>query len=87
MNERRTGLAARSSAVTAAMTASSDKGGSTRKVPSKDKETSVEKPIGLSVRLTTELHEALRKIAYEQRVSIHSLLLEGVETVIRKYSK
>ena len=43
------------------------------------------KLIGLTIRLTTEQHEALRKIAFDRRVSIHSLFLEGVDFVLKKH--
>lgn len=45
------------------------------------------RPVALSVRLDAETHEALRLIAFERRVSIHSLLLEGVRIVLKQESK
>lgn len=52
------------------------------------KETYTEKAeprtIGLSLRLNPETHEVLRRIAFDRRVSIHSLLLEGVAAVIQQ---
>jgi predicted DNA-binding ribbon-helix-helix protein len=39
----------------------------------------------LSMRLEPQVHEELRRIAYERHVSIHSLLLEGIATVLNKY--
>lgn len=42
--------------------------------------------VGLSIRLSPEAHDALRKIAFEKRVSIHSLFLEGVDFVVKKYA-
>jgi hypothetical protein len=38
--------------------------------------------VPLSVRLPKAMHEVLRKIAFDRRVSIHSLILEGIEKVI-----
>jgi len=43
------------------------------------------KLVMLSVRLDRSVHEKLRRIAFERRVSIHSLLIEGVDTVCKKY--
>ena len=45
------------------------------------------KPVGLSVRLDHDTHEALRRIAFDERVSIHSLLMEGVDVVLKKRLK
>ena len=45
------------------------------------------KPVGLSVRLDHDTHEALRRIAFDERVSIHSLLMEGVDLVLKKRLK
>lgn len=38
--------------------------------------------VPLSVRLPRDAHESLRRIAFDRRVSIHSLILEGVEKVL-----
>jgi hypothetical protein len=38
--------------------------------------------VPLSVRLPKSTHDVLRKMAFDRRVSIHSLILEGVEKVI-----
>ena len=49
-----------------------------------------EKPrrvVNLPLRLTPAQHDALRKIAYEQRVSLHSLVLEGVAAVLQKHGR
>jgi hypothetical protein len=37
-----------------------------------------------SVYLSEAVHEALRKIAYEERVKIHDLIMEGVGLTLRK---
>ena len=37
-----------------------------------------------SVRLQSDLHEQLRRIAFENKRSMHSLLIEGARTVAAK---
>ncbi len=39
-----------------------------------------------SVRLDRDLHAALRQIAFDRRVSIHSLLIEGARDAAEKYA-
>jgi hypothetical protein len=39
-----------------------------------------------SVRLPRALHEVLRRLAFERRVSLHSLLLEGATLVAEKHA-
>lgn len=85
---KRTGLKARTSSIQAAIVAAGAAGTAEKKNAPTGRiapETANEKPVGLSVRLTAETHEVLRRIAFERRVSIHSLLLEGVDFVIRKH--
>jgi hypothetical protein len=41
--------------------------------------------VNLPLRLPPATHDALRRIAYERRVSLHALLLEGVAEVLRKH--
>jgi predicted DNA-binding ribbon-helix-helix protein len=53
----------------------------------KSKEAAARRQVMLSVRLDPAMHQELRRIAYERRVSIHSLLIEGVDTVRKKYLK
>lgn len=43
--------------------------------------------VNLPLRLTPAQHDALCKIAYEQRVSLHSLVLEGVAAVLQKHGR
>jgi hypothetical protein len=43
-----------------------------------------EKPVAISIRFPKPIHDELRRIAYEQRVSIHSLILAGVQHVIEE---
>ena len=45
------------------------------------------KVVNLPLRLSPAQHDALRKIAYEQRVSLHSLVLEGVASVLQKHGR
>lgn len=77
---KRVGLAARKSSISAALTASEAAGGD---APAKTKPVK-QKPVTLSIRLDPDTHEQLRKLAFERRVSIHSLLLEGVAMVLTK---
>ena len=55
-------------------------------VDTADAEADKKKLVVLSIRLNPTVHDALRRIAFDRRVSIHSLLLEGVEHVRAKYS-
>ena len=88
MTVQKPGLRARSSSVQAALTAqgTGEKAAEIPPAPAplppavKEKA----KPVGLSVRLDHDTHEALRRIAFEERVSIHSLLMEGVELVLKR---
>ncbi len=83
---RKVGLNARSASIQAAIQAgkgNTTPAGSAR--PGADTAAkSRGKAVALSVRLDGETHEALRLIAFEKRVSIHSLLMDGVKEVIRK---
>jgi len=72
---KRKGLGARSSAVRAAMTAG------------RDKDAPQGKPVSQTIRLDPDRHDALRTIAFNERRSMHSLLVEGVDMVLRKHSK
>ena len=45
------------------------------------------KPRATTVRLDTERYERLRTLGFNARRSQHSLLLEGVDLVLRKYGK
>jgi hypothetical protein len=88
MTLKKPGLRARSSSVQAALVAA--KGEDQAPAPAATLTTPAParvKPVGLSVRLPTEVHDELRTIAFERRVSIHALLMEGVDAVLRKYRK
>ena len=49
--------------------------------PSPEDDASV---VPTSVRLPKATHEILRKLAFDLRVPIHSLILEGIEKVIKE---
>jgi hypothetical protein len=81
---KRPGLAARSSSIAAAMTAASATAMEEAPAPAPVAAVIEKvKPIGLTLRLEPPLHDQLRKIAFDERTSIHSLLLEAVEHVIK----
>jgi hypothetical protein len=40
-----------------------------------------------SVYLPTDIHEALREIAFRERLKIHDIILEGIEMALRKRGK
>lgn len=83
---KRSSLAARNSSIQAAMVAAGGSEISATKKALPPKDTSSTKIVGLTVRLPVETHELLRQIAFTQRVSIHSLLMEGVDFVVRKHT-
>lgn len=83
---KRTSLKARSASVQAAMVAAGENDKPSAKNATAGKPVAPNsKPIGLTVRLTSDQHEAMRKIAFNRRVSIHSLIMEGVNFVTKKY--
>lgn len=43
--------------------------------------------VNMRLRLAPETHDVLRRIAYERRVSIHSLIMDGVAEVLRQHGK
>lgn len=47
----------------------------------------VRKVVNLPLRLTPAQHDALRTLAFERHVSIHSLMLEGVAEVLRRHGR
>ena len=71
---KKPGLKARSASVKASKSTAQD-----------DHETPTGKTVAASLRLDPERHEALRTIAFNTRRSIHSLLLEGVDAVLKKH--
>jgi DNA-directed RNA polymerase subunit F len=76
MAKRKSSLSARSEATKAAVAIRAKV---EKDIPTSDR-------VGLSVRLTPDTHEELRKIAFEKRVSIHSLMLEGIDNILDKYA-
>ena len=88
MSSKRVGLKARSGAIQAAIAASKGEVAPAVKTRAEGRKAAAKgKPIGLSVRLEPEMHDRLRRVAFEKRVSIHSLILEGLEVVLRKYGE
>jgi hypothetical protein len=67
------GLGARSAPVKAALAASRI---------SAESAPEIEPIVPLSIRLPKKTHDVLRQIAFDKRISIHSMVLEGIEKVI-----
>ena len=74
------GLGARSEAIKAASIAS-------HKSASKVEPETEGGLVRASLRLPKQLHEQLRTIAFNERIPIHDLLLEGVALAISKHTK
>lgn len=79
---KRSGLSARQASINAALAASE---GTAETMPTTKLVGPSSKRITLSIRLDTDTHEQLRQVAFDRRVSIHSLFLEGVEAILQKY--
>lgn len=77
---KRVGLSARGSAVQAALIAGAGDGKAEAE-PAPEKPAEADK-VAMTVRLDGERHEALRRLAFDRRVSIHRLLVEGVDLVL-----
>jgi len=86
MSSKRAGFEARNSSVQAALAAAQGAASGKGKSAATGKGAPLERAVGLTVRLDSSTHEQLRSIAFKKRVSIHSLLLEGVDLVLRKQS-
>lgn len=83
---KRSGLSARSGSIQAAIVAANEGSRAKRKgVQAASPEAPLGRTVGLTVRLDQHTHDRLRRIAFEERVSIHSLLLEGVEAALAKH--
>lgn len=80
---KRAGLSARTRTLQAALTVSSPETPAVGEAPAKPP--APDKPVVTSVRLSSAMHERLRRIAFERRVSLHTLLIEGVETVLSRH--
>lgn len=85
---KRSGLKERSSFIKAALVAGreSDRAGDENASKAKSEPFS-SKPVAMNVRLPRELYERARKIAFDQRTSIHALLLEGLEEIMPRYER
>ncbi len=68
---RKPGPRARSQSAKAAMSVADD--------------TAAGKPVATTVRLDADRHDRLRTIAFHSRRSMHSLLVEGVDLVLKKH--
>lgn len=83
---KRSGLSARSGSIQAAIIAA--KGDQAAEGKNAAKGNSVRpaaRTVGLTVRLDERTHDRLRKVAFDERVSIHSLLLEGIQAALAKH--
>ena len=82
---KRSGLSARSGSIQAAIIAAKGRGpAKSEEAPNGRSARERDKTVGLTVRLDQPTHDRLRKIAFDERVSIHSLLLEGIEATLAK---
>ena len=72
---KKPGLRARAKSVQAAM------------VVAEETDTETGKRVMQSLRMPEDMYEAVRTLAFEQRRSQHSIMLEGVELVLKKYGK
>lgn len=43
--------------------------------------------VNVPLRLSPDVHDSLRRIAFDRRISLHALLLEGVAEVLRQHGK
>jgi hypothetical protein len=83
---KRSGLSARSGAIQAAIVAAKGKAAAGENCTAKGKSSQLGvKTVGLTLRLDQRTHDRLRKVAFDERVSIHSLLLEGVESALKTH--
>ena len=74
---KKAGLRARSASVQAAMSVAQPD--ETSSAPAKT--------VATTVRLDADRHEQLRTLAFHDRRSMHSLLVEGVDLVLAKHGK
>jgi len=80
MTQKRPGLMARSATVAAAMVAAKEPPAPATVAATAPKKGDI---IGLTVRLDPAIHDELRRIAFDERVSLHSLLLEGIDLLLK----
>lgn len=70
---KKPGLRARSASVKAAMSVADEQAAPAVKA------------VAMTVRLDADRHDRLRTIAFHSRRSLHSLLVEGVDLVLKKH--
>jgi hypothetical protein len=46
-----------------------------------------ERPVTVTLRLNQRQHDALRRVAYEQRTSINKLMMDGLAEVLRRHGR
>jgi hypothetical protein len=46
-----------------------------------------EEIVGIGIRMPKSMHRELRRISYEEEISMNSLLIEGVQHVIKTHPK
>lgn len=85
---KRSGLLARSGSIRAAIVAAKGEG----KAENDDALNARtgqrrRKTVGLTLRLDERTHDRLRTIAFKKRVSIHSLLLDGVQAALKQHER
>ena len=94
---RRSSLKARSEAVQAATQAAQEtqpavarkkSPSSARKkapAPIESEQADTGKRVGISIRMAPDIHDELRRISYETRTSIQTLVMQGIKHVIGKH--
>ena len=88
---KRSGLRARNEAVQAAVQAQATRkrtpAAAQKKTPAatEGKSTDPGKRVGISIRMDADIHDELRRIAYEYRTSIQALVTQGIERVIGEH--
>ena len=83
---KRVSLTERQKTMQAALAASGEPEADTPPAPAPAAKAKAEKPVGLTLRLPPETHDTLRRIAFEQRRSLHAVVMEGVELVVKKHA-
>ena len=46
-----------------------------------------ERPVTFTVRFTPRQHDALRRIAFDRRISMQALVMEGVADVLHRHGR
>lgn len=55
--------------------------------PAPTSEETKEEIVGIGIRMPKSMHKELRRISYEEEISLNSLLVEGVQHVIKVHPK